>query len=244
MSMPSLRVRQPGNGAPRGDVREHPLAVELDRIREADLRERLERAGKRRPPESAAHGELGRLDERDRIEGVAERLRQRRLDLAVGLVEEDRERPARPQHARDLAHGVVVAEPVERLADEDRVDGVVLERNLRRRSGERLRLRHDLLEHGAHPCEGLDGDHALEAAHKLARELARAGREVEHDGVGLHRHRTERRLRIAGPPSFVRVCRALERAGELAHTPARRKARLSRSISRAITSRCTSCVPS
>ena len=54
----------------------------------------------------------------------------------------------------------------------------------------------------------------------------------------------ESRLRVSRPSTLVCLSSVLEAARELVQTPARRNARLSRSISRAITRRCTSWVPS
>ena len=175
---------------------------------------------------------------------VPEGLRQRRLEIAVALVEEDCEDPARPQHSGDLSQDVVVGEPVERLADEHRIDRRILERDRVSAALQRLGLGNDALEHGPHPVQRLDRDHAGEAGDELPRQLPGTGRQVEHDRVGREIEGVESRLRVPRPSTLVGLGGALEAAREVAQTPERRKARLSRSISRAITSRCTSCVPS
>ena len=133
---------------------------------------------------------------------------------------------------------------MEGLADEDRVDRVVGERDRVRAARSRLGLRDDALQHRPHAVERLDRDHPREPADELPRQLSSAGCQVEHDRVRGKLESVERRLGIAGPATLVRLGRALEAAREVGQTPARRKARLSRSISRAITRRCTSCVPS
>ena len=133
---------------------------------------------------------------------------------------------------------------MEGLADEDRIDRVVGERDGVRAARNRLGLRHDPLQHRPHAVERLDRDHPREPTDELPRQLPRAGSQVEHDRVRRKLERVQRRLGVAGPPTLVRLGRALEAAREVGQTPARRKARLSRSISRAITRRCTSCVPS
>ena len=135
---------------------------------------------------------------------------------------------------------------MERLPDEDGIDGVVLERDLVGGPAERLRLGHDALEHGPHPRQRLDREHTRESRHELPRQLAGAGGEVEHDCVRWQVDGVERRLRVARTPSsYSSAMRPKLPARSVIYpTPARRNARLSRSISRAITRRWTSCVPS
>ena len=183
---------------------------------------------------------------RQRVERVTERLRKRRLEGAVGLVEEDREHAARPQHARDLAHGP------RRRPNQWKASATKTASTDASSSGiasavpcERLGLGDDPFEDGAHPVERLDREHAREPGDELPRQLPGAGGEVEYDRIGRQADGVERRLGVARPSMLVRLGRALEAAASSSlHTPARRKARLSRSISRAITRRCTSCVPS
>ena len=133
---------------------------------------------------------------------------------------------------------------MERLADEDGIDRVVRERDSVRAARKRLRLGDDALEHGPHPVQRLNRDHAREARDELPRQLPRARCQVEHDCVGRELEGVDCGLGVPGPATLVILGRVLEAAREVPQTPARRKARLSRSISRAITRRCTSCVPS
>ena len=91
-------------------------------------------------------------------------------------------------------------EPVKGVGDGDRVDGCVGERD---RLGETLA--HALGSHagGQHLAQRtlrLDGHHVEAAGEQRSRELARAGRQVEHGGAGtdpeLGRERTDHRRRV------------------------------------------------
>ena len=73
---------------------------------------------------------------------------------------------------------------MERLSGERSVDRRVREGDLLGPAGERLRLGYDPLENRTHPVERLDRDHARIAAHQHARELPRAGAEIEHRRIG------------------------------------------------------------
>ena len=159
----------------------------------------------------------GGFAHRRSVELGPERLRQRRLEIAVGLVEEDRQRALRTQHARELGQRLGAREPVERLPDEDGIDSAVLERDRVRGAFERLCLGDDALEHSAHLVQGLHREHPRVPRHELARQLAGAGREVEHDGVPRQIDGVERRLRIARSPQLVVLRRAAEASGEVRH---------------------------
>ena len=106
---------------------------------------------------------------------------------------------------------------MERLADEDCVDRAVVERDRLGGAVERRRLGHDALEHGAHLGQRLDREHVRIAAHKLARQLAGAGGEVEDDGVPGEPDRVERGLRVARPPALVLLRRKAEAPRQLGH---------------------------
>ena len=198
-------------------------------------------------PQSGADRLLRRLLDRGRAVGVPERLRQRRVEVAVGLVEEDCQRPARPEHACDLRERLRSREPVERLARRRR------HRRRRPRAGSRPRSRRA-------PPPRARRARARPASPPAARPRARAriaaraaasacrcrrrGRARRRPAAGRRRRAPPPRSPAAPartPPPRGRSCRA---RSVIYPTPARRKARLSRSISRAITRRCTSCVPS
>ena len=108
------------------------------------------------------------------------------------------------------------------------------------------------------PSSGSTATTRANRGDQLPRQLAGAGGEVEHDRVrsepseSIAARRTDAELsrvrRAVRARTAVRT-RPAEAPGAASvrviyPTPARRNARLSRSISRAITSRCTSCVPS
>src|SRR5580765_5025902 len=163
----------------------------------------------------------------------------------MAVVPEQREHAAGTKHARYLRDRGVVGEPVERLAGEHAVDLAVRERDLLRGARAHVRFGNALREDRAQLVERLDGDDVRVPVRKRAGELARAGAEVEHSRVVADRQQVEDARRPAGPPTVVLGRRAVETARLLAQlTPARRNARFSFSISRAITSRCTWFVPS
>jgi hypothetical protein len=104
------------------------------------------------------------------------------------------------------------SEPVKRLADEDHVDRVVGERDAVRAARKRFGLRHNPPQYRPHAVERLDRNDPREPADELPRQLPRAGSEIEHDGVRRQIDGVERRLGVPGPPSFVRLGRAIEAA--------------------------------
>ena len=74
-------------------------------------------------------------------------------------------------------------------------------------SGKGLGLRHRLLQLRPHSLERLDRDHALEAGHEVAGELAGAGGEVDDGRAGLECELgddpIQRRGRVVRPPALV-----------------------------------------
>ena len=126
-----------------------------------------------------------------------------------------------------------------------RVDLRVAERDLLRGARADVRFGNALREDRAQLVERLDGDDVRVPVGERARELAGAGAEVEHGRVVVDRQQVEDSRRPARAAAVVLGRRAMKAAGLLAQpTPARRNARFSFSISRAITSRCTWFVPS
>ena len=159
------------------------------------------------------------------------------------------EHPARPQHARELRHGLVGP----------RTSGTPVLRTLRRRTRRRAGASprsprwlsaagHDLLEDGAHPVERLDREHSTRSASRARASASRyprrgrrrsprrpSGQDVEH------RDRASPAASARTPP---RRGRSSSPARRDQPTPASRKARFSLSISRAITRRWIWFVPS
>ena len=132
--------------------------------------------------------------------------RHRRLGLPPVLP--DQAQPAAgAKNAGDLPERGLGVEPVERLADEDGVHRRIVERD---RLGppveDAVRLRR-ARQHRAHAGIGLDRDHPVEALDERARQLARAGPEVEHDGLRAEAEprddEVDRRRRILGPDAVV-----------------------------------------
>ncbi len=179
-----------------------------------------------------------------------------RLGPARRAVEEDGEAAAGPQHTADLGERARAVEPVEGLGAEDGVDRIVGKRNLLGGAGERLRLGDGALEQGPHPGQRLDRDDAGEVTHQHPCQLAGAGGEVEHLGAVGQAKRGDRLLGPAGPTALVPLGGAVEARRErrlprrqsaraaAVYASAWRKTRVSRSISRAITRRWISWVPS
>ena len=102
------------------------------------------------------------------------------VDALVAPVPDQRHGAARAQDARDLGCGGLGIEPVERLRGDDGVDAGA------RRAGRPRRPRRAAPRPGpfrastlAHAGDRLERDHARAAGDELARELARAGAELE-----------------------------------------------------------------
>ena len=140
---------------------------------------------------------------------------------------------------------------MEGLADEHCIDARIRQRNRLRRTGNRLAVG----DPRPHRIVGLDRNDTGETLRQLVREPARAGGEVDGAGVRpeLERllHAVERHLRVVGTDAVVELGYAAEAACErnvsrhaFQPTLSSRNARFSLSISRAITSRWISFVPS
>lgn len=112
---------------------------------------------------------------------------------AAGVAPQEREGPARPQHARDLAGRTAPVEPVPGVADGDGIDAGVRERD---RLGGAVE---DLvgLDQRAHRGERLHGHHGMPGRAQRLRELAGAGRQIEHPGPGSQLERFDHRRRVA-----------------------------------------------
>src|SRR5207248_2055894 len=108
-------------------------------------------------------------------------LRERGLERMplVPRVPDQREAAPGTQHTVDLAQGLVSAEPVKCLADGDRVDIAVRERDPFCSSSERGDARHLRLELRPHLADGLERDEVRAAREEQARELSGAGRQIE-----------------------------------------------------------------
>ena len=96
-------------------------------------------------------------------------------------VEDDPQASAGPEDAVDLGERLVTAEPVEGLADRDRIDARVVERDRLRGSRVRRHAGKRPLERGAHLGDGLDRDHGRPGADQQRGQLPGAGGEVEDD---------------------------------------------------------------
>ena len=98
---------------------------------------------------------------------------------------------------------------MERLAADDGVHGVVLERNRLRRAQQRLGAGEDPAELGEHLRTGLDGDDASRQPHERACQFAGARTEIEHRRVGadgeLIRQPRDRLVRVRGPHALVQL---------------------------------------
>ena len=99
-----------------------PLAIEHVVVRELRLGDGAERAARDQILEGRAFAHGGERRCVELLEVRAIRLGPRVGSRVVALVPDDGQHPARPQHARELRHGLVVREPVERLCHEHSVD--------------------------------------------------------------------------------------------------------------------------
>jgi len=132
----------------------------------------------------------------------------------VAPVRDEREQPAGPQHALDLAERSLRVEPVERLRDRDGIGRGVRERDRLRGSVQRLDPRGNPR---THLDQGLNGDDARTRRHELPRELPGAGCKIHDDAarpeaelLDEERHRLRR---VARPRTLVGVSRARKRGG-------------------------------
>ena len=233
--------------AHRSHVVEHAAPVEHVVVRERLLGDRAERAALDEILEGRAVAHGGERRSMELLELRAIRLGPRIGARVVAFVPDEGEHPARPQHARELRHGLVVREPVERLCCEHSVDGRVGERQLLRGARVALGRGHDLLEDGAHPVERLDREHSSVVPREHARQLPGAGPHVDDGGLGAERQ-DSRAPHRGSPAASARIPPRRGRSSSPARrdqpTPASRKARFSLSISRAITMRWIWFVPS
>ncbi len=171
---------------------------------------------------TGAHG--GERRSMELLELRAIRLGPRIGSRVVALVPDECEHPARPQHARELRHGLVVREPVERLCCEHPVDGRVRERQLLRRARVALGLGHDPIEDGTHPVERLDREHASVVPREHARQLPGAGPHVDDGGLGAERQDIEHRVGVVRPRPLVFLRGAVEAPRLLGAINQRRRA--------------------
>ena len=116
----------------------------------------------------------------------------------------------------ELGQSLVVAEPVERLADRDAVDARVGQRDRLGRTEQRLGLGHGSAQLRQHLLAGLHGDHPCACGHERARQLAGAGAEVEHGSAGakveLSDDPRDRLVWVFGPRALVEIGDQLERS--------------------------------
>ena len=171
---------------------------------------------------TVAHG--GERRSMELLELRAIRLGPRIGARVVAFVPDEGEHPARPQHARELRHGLVVCEPVERLRCEHSVDRRVGKRELLRRARVALGRGHDLLEDRAHPVERLDREHSRVAPREHARQLPGAGPHVDDGGVGAERQDAEHRVGVVRPRPLVFLRSAVEAPRLLGAINQRRRA--------------------
>ena len=73
-----------------------------------------------------------------------------------------------------------MTEPVERLADGDRVDAVLGQRNVLCRAAQGFGAGNRAHELRAHRVPGLDGDDPCTGLEQLTGQLSRSGAEIEH----------------------------------------------------------------
>ena len=147
-----------------------------------------------------------------RLEHVVERLLHTVVHIAA--VVQERDSTARAQNAVDLGQRAVGIEPVEGLRADDGVDRRVRERDVLGGPLQRLDLRRDPLQVLAHLVERLDRDHCCTARYEVARELPRAGGEIEHSAARADAqplaHPRDRLGRVARPAALVHVRSARE----------------------------------
>ena len=198
-----------------------PSRSRSTRVREPLLFERFERARKgacQSPLETVTSGGFSSAM---LVQRLPERLRQQRVELAVTLVEED-------QRASRAAAGRARSRRARRSS---RTSGTPRRRTRRRRCRppagsprrchQRLRLRHDPLEHAPHPVERLDRDARERSADELPGQLAGARGEVEDDRSAGRPDGVERGSGISRPPA--RTPRPPGRSCRRASTTSRRR---------------------
>ena len=146
---------------------------------------------------------------REQLEGS---VGERRLRLPPVDVD-DGQPAARAQHARELRDRLPGVEPVERLADEHRVDARVLERDRLGAARDRRAV------HRAHALVRLDRDDAREPPRELPRQASRSRRQVEHARACVELERllraVERGSRVRWPDAVVRLGDGAEAQSEV-----------------------------
>ena len=115
-----------------------------------------------------------------------------------------------------LGQSLVVAEPVEGLADREGVDARIGKRDRLRRAENCLGLRDGPPELCEHRLPRLDGDHLRFRRNERTRQLAGSGAEIDYHStvteIELVGEPLDRLRRILRPRALVQVGNELERA--------------------------------
>jgi hypothetical protein len=137
--------------------------------------------------------------------------------ISIPRVPDQADAAVRPEDAVQLRYRLVVAEPVECLADRDCVDGAVAERDRFGGADQRLDARQHPPQLAEHLLAGLDRDDVRAARQQRTGELSGSRTEVEHrpprPQVELVDEPRDSVGRILRPGPLVHVGHELEGAG-------------------------------